>query len=293
MTHATPTMTPLISDHLGTRLADLQAAITRAARDHAQTAAPMKQNLSHTNNEHAMLYDLATRDAQEATARTGKTHTSPCDRGLWRISLLLCQLYVVTLPQRILMKLGKSVDDDALQLEKVANGDRQAIGVLYQRHHKRVFHFIQRFVNDPQMAEDLANDVFIEVWQKAPTYEGRSKVSSWLLGVARYKALSEVRKRKPVHSKSDEILDSLEDDADDPEMVSQKRDKGAAIKRCMAALSRDHRVILELIYYHEKSIDEVAEILDIPKNTVKTRTFHARKQLSEKMTAQGLDRGWP
>ena len=186
-----------------------------------------------------------------------------------------------------------SADDDQRQLERVAKGDRQAIGILYQRHHKRVFHFVRRFVSNVEAAEDLTNDVFIEVWQKAASYEGRSKVSSWLLGVARYKALSEVRKRKPVHADSDQILDALEDDADDPEMVSQKRDKGAAIKRCMEKLSRDHRVILELIYYHEKSIDEVAEILDIPKNTVKTRTFHARKQLSAVMTAQGLDRGWP
>ena len=94
--------------------------------------------------------------------------------------------------------------------------------------------------------------------------------------MARYKALSEVRKRTPVHSKSDEILESLQDDADNPEMVSQKLDKSAAIKRCMATLSRDHRVSLELIYYHEKSIEDVAVILDIPKNTVKTRTFHSR-----------------
>lgn len=186
-----------------------------------------------------------------------------------------------------------SPDDDQRQLAKVAAGDQQAIGVLYQRYHKRVFHFVRRFVNDAAVAEDLTNDVFIEVWQKAAVYEGRSKVSSWLLGVARYKALSELRKTKPVHSKSEQILDALEDDADDPEMVTQKRDKGAAIKRCIATLSPDHRTILELIYYHEKSIEEVAEILDIPKNTVKTRTFHARKQLSEKMTAQGLDRGWP
>ena len=186
-----------------------------------------------------------------------------------------------------------SEDDDQHQLLKVAQGDRQAIGVLYQRYHKRVFHFVRRFVSDAAAAEDLTNDVFIEVWQKASSYEGRSKVSSWLLGIARYKALSEVRKKKPVHSKSDQILETLEDDADDPEMVTQKRDKGAAIKRCIATLSRDHRVILELIYYHEKSIEEVAEILDIPKNTVKTRTFHARKQLSAEMTKQGLDRGWP
>jgi RNA polymerase sigma-70 factor (ECF subfamily) len=188
---------------------------------------------------------------------------------------------------------GMTADDDRLQLERVSRGDRQAIGVLYQRHHKRVFHFVRRFVNDAAAAEDLTNDVFIEVWHKASAYEGRSKVSSWLLGMARYKALSELRKAKPAHAKSGEILEQVEDEADNPEMVSQKRDKGAAIKRCMAQLSRDHRVILELIYYHEKSIEEVADILDIPKNTVKTRTFHARKQLSMEMAAQGLDRGWP
>ncbi len=195
--------------------------------------------------------------------------------------------------QWILAGLRVSADDDELQLEKVASGNRQAIGVLYQRHHKRVFHFVRRYVNDVEAAEDLTNDIFIEVWQKASSYEGRSKVSSWILGIARYKALSEVRKRKPVHSKSEEILDAIEDDADDPEMVSQKLDKGAAIKRCIETLSRDHRVILELIYYHEKSIEDVSEILDIPKNTVKTRTFHARKQLSAEMSARGLDRGWP
>ena len=189
--------------------------------------------------------------------------------------------------------MGMPIDDDQRQLERVASGDRQAIGVLYQRHHKRVFHFVRRFVSDVEMAEDITNDVFIEVWHKASNYEGRSKVSSWLLGMARYKALSEVRKRKPVHAKSEEILDRIEDDADDPEMVSQKLDKGAAIKRCIASLSRDHRIVLELIYYHEKTIEEVSEILDIPKNTVKTRTFHARKQLSAEMTARGLDRGWP
>lgn len=186
-----------------------------------------------------------------------------------------------------------SEEDDQRQLEKAAGGDRQAMGVLYHRHHKRVFHFVRRFVSDIEVAEDVTNDVFIEAWQKASAYEGRSKVSSWLLGIARYKALSEVRGRKPVHSKSDEILDTIQDDADDPEMVSQKRDKGAAIKRCIEALSRDHRIILQLVYYHEKSIEEVSEILDIPKNTVKTRTFHARKQLSAEMTARGLDRGWP
>lgn len=207
--------------------------------------------------------------------------------------VLPCEAVPVRVVTGMVAGMRMQGDDDQHQLEKVATGDRQAIGILYQRHHKRVFHFVRRFVSDAATAEDITNDVFIEVWQKASAYEGRSKVSSWLLGVARYKALSELRKKKPSAVKSDEILETIEDQADDPEMASQKRDKGAAIKRCMKVLSRDHRVILELIYYHEKSIEEVAEILDIPKNTVKTRTFHARKQLSAEMTAQGLDRGWP
>ncbi|WP_198389327.1 sigma-70 family RNA polymerase sigma factor [Roseovarius faecimaris] len=207
--------------------------------------------------------------------------------------VLPCPTSAVKMVAKMRAGTGMSEEDDRRQLEKVAQGDRQAIGTLYQRHHKRVFHFVRRFVSDVDAAEDLTNDVFIEIWHKASSYEGRSKVSSWLLGVARYKALSEMRKRKPVHSKSDEILETIEDDADDPEMLTQKRDKGAAIKRCIETLSRDHRVILELIYYHEKSIEEVSEILDIPKNTVKTRTFHARKQLSAEMAARGLDRGWP
>lgn len=250
-------------------------------------------------DEHAVLFGMATHDVPMPVGgwkcdplAIMAVFSDPLGRVLC-VPVLLSHAYLAKVVARIGVSVWMSDEDDLLQLQKVASGDRQAIGVLYQRHHKRVFHFVRRFVTDTQLAEDVTNDVFIEVWQKADTYAGRSKVSSWVLGMARYKALSEVRKRKPVHSKSDEILESLQDDADDPEMVSQKLDKGAAIKRCMAKLSRDHRVILELIYYHEKSMEEVADILDIPKNTAKTRTFHARKQLSEKMTAQGLDRGWP
>lgn len=186
-----------------------------------------------------------------------------------------------------------SSDDDVVQIARIKQGDKRAIGILYERHYKHVYHFVRRFISDAEIAEDLTNDIFIEVWQKANNFEGRSKVSSWILGIARFKALSEVRRQKPTHSKSDEILDTIKDESDDPEMVSQKNDKSEAIKRCIESLSQDHRVILHLIYYHEKSMEEVAEILDIPKNTVKTRTFYARKLLSAEMSARGLDRGWP
>lgn len=184
-------------------------------------------------------------------------------------------------------------DGDSILLSKIAEGDNAAVGTLYSRHHKRVYHFVKRFVNQSDVAEDVTNDVFIEVWQKASTFEGRSKVSSWILGMARYKALSEIRKRKNVHSASDEVFDAIEDDADTPEVVTQKLDKGTALKACIAALSKDHRVVLDLVYYHEKSISEVSEILDIPASTVKTRAHYARKLLSAEMARNGVDRGWP
>lgn len=185
-----------------------------------------------------------------------------------------------------------SDEEDREQIAQIAEGDQAAMAGLYSRHSKRVFLFVKRFISDASLCEDVTNDVFIEVWQKASTYEGRSKVSSWLLGMARFKALTEVRKRKN-QSVSSDFMDTIEDDADDPEVTAQKLDKGAMLKNCIASLSDDHRVIIDLIYFHEKSIKEVSEVLDIPENTVKTRSFHARKQLSGAMAAVGLDRGWP
>ena len=94
-----------------------------------------------------------------------------------------------------------------------------------------------------------------------------------------------------LRKRSDEELDderalAIEDDADTPEVVAQKGDKAALIRACMSRLSDEHREVVDLVYYHEKSIKEVSEIVGIPENTVKTRMFHARKKLSELM-AQG------
>jgi RNA polymerase sigma-70 factor (ECF subfamily) len=185
-----------------------------------------------------------------------------------------------------------SADEDVRFIEKIVNGDRDALGKLYEKHHKRVFHFIRRFEDNVAIAEDLANDVFIDIWHAASKFEGRSKVSSWILGMARFKVLAEQRKMKRTVD-PDDALNEIEDDADTPEMSVQKMSKKAALKLCIKKLTKEHRVVIDLIYYHSKSIKEVAEILDVPQNTVKTRTFHARKALSTLMSEAGLDRGWP
>jgi len=130
------------------------------------------------------------------------------------------------------------------------------------------------------------------VWRQANRFEGRSAVSTWLLAIARFKALSSMR-RKPDEELDEEAASAVEDTADDPEITIQKKDKGTALRKCMQALSPEHREVIDLVYYHEKSVEEVAKIIGIPEATVKTRVFYARKKLSELLKAAGIDRGWP
>lgn len=177
-------------------------------------------------------------------------------------------------------------------VKRVANGDRLAMQTLFSRHQVRVFRFVLRMVRDESVAEDTISDVFLDLWRQAGRFEERSSVSTWLLSIARNKALSALRKRREA-SLDEGVAEAIEDDADDPGIILQKQDKGAAMRLCIDRLTVEHREVIDLVYYHEASIEEVAQIVGIPENTVKTRLFHARKKLSELLQAAGIDRGWP
>jgi len=164
--------------------------------------------------------------------------------------------------------------------------------VLFARHQVRVYRFVLRLVGNQAVAEDLISEVFLDVWRQADRFEGRSAVSTWLLAIARFKALSLMR-RKPDEELDEETAGAIEDRSDDPEVSVQKKDKSAALRKCLQALSSEHREVIDLVYYHEKSVQEVAQIVGIPEATVKTRMFYARKRLSELLKTAGIDRGWP
>jgi RNA polymerase sigma-70 factor (ECF subfamily) len=181
---------------------------------------------------------------------------------------------------------------DEVLIGRVASGDRLAMQVLFARHHVRVFRFVLRLVRDESVAEDLISEVFLDVWRQAGRFEGRSAVSTWLLAIARFKALSALRRRTD-EELDEEAAEAIEDISDTPEAALEKKDKSAAIRKCMEKLSVEHREIIDLVYYHEKSVEEVAEIVGIPENTVKTRMFYARKRLAEVLKAAGIERGWP
>ena len=181
---------------------------------------------------------------------------------------------------------------DEILIGSIARGDRLAMQVLFARHHVRIYRFILRLMRDEMAAEDVISEVFLDVWRQANRFEGRSAVSTWLIAIARFKALSMLRKRRE-DGLDDEMAEAIEEPSDNPGIAAEKRDKGKKLRQCLAALSPEHREVIDLVYYHEKSVEEVARIVGIPENTVKTRMFYARKKLGELCKAAGIDRGWP
>jgi RNA polymerase sigma-70 factor (ECF subfamily) len=181
---------------------------------------------------------------------------------------------------------------DAALIARIAAGDKLAMRALFARHHVRIFRFVARLVRDHQLAEDVVSEVFLEVWRHAAAFEARSAASTWLLSIARFKALSALRRRGDAQL-DEAAAAAILDAADDPEIAIRKKERGEILRDCLTRLSPDHREIIDLVYYQGMAIGEVAAIVGIPESTVRTRMFHARKQLAVLLTAAGVDRSRP
>lgn len=183
---------------------------------------------------------------------------------------------------------AQATSDDML-LESIADGNRTAMHILYCRHNVRVYRFILRIVRDATTAEDLVSQVFLDVWRTAGQFQGRSQVSTWLLSIARFKALTAMRQRR-FEDIDQEDVRQIADNCDTPETSLDRSDTSAILRACVQKLSPAHREIINLVYYHEKSVEEVGKIIGIPQSTVKTRMFYARKQLADLLKGAGVDR---
>jgi len=168
---------------------------------------------------------------------------------------------------------------DKAWIAAIAQGDRRAMNQLYTRHSVRVYRFILRLTRSETVAEELVSEVFLDVWRQAGRFEQRSQVSTWILAIARNKAISAMRRRHDEELDED-ALAMIEDPCDDPEEALEKSERSALLRKCLAQLSPAHREIIDLVYYHEKSVEEAATITGIPPATVKTRMYYARQQLA-------------
>jgi RNA polymerase sigma-70 factor (ECF subfamily) len=179
---------------------------------------------------------------------------------------------------------------DLALLESVTAGDEAALRVLFVRHNVRVYRFVLRLTGSSSIAEETVSDVFLEVWRHAARFEMRSGVSTWLLAIARNKALAALRRRSESPLDDEDLLLTIEDPADDPEQFLDKQDRSTTVQFCLKQLSPAHREVIDLVYYHGKSVDEVAEIVGIPASTVKTRMHYARGRMARLLEQTGVDR---
>jgi RNA polymerase sigma-70 factor, ECF subfamily len=176
-----------------------------------------------------------------------------------------------------------SSSDDTL-IKRIAAGDQLAMRTLFARHRVALYRFVLRMVADAALAEDILSDVFFDVWRQASRFEGRSAVSTWLLSIARFKAFSALRRRREAELDS-EVAAAIADPADDPEVVMQKKSTGELLRRSLASLPPEQGAVIDLVYYHGKTVAEVADIVGANEATVKTRMFYARRKLAELVTA--------
>src|SRR5690348_14376351 len=175
---------------------------------------------------------------------------------------------------------------EAELLAAVAAGDRRSFERLYRIYESRVFNYIRTFVSDQTVADDVLVEVMVSVWQGAKTFRHSSRVSTWILGIARHKALDAVRRTgRQQHGRVDlEELANVADPAEGPAEDVDQRKMAALTRQALAKLSCDHEEIIRLAFYEELSYEEISAVLNIPVNTVKTRVFYAKRQLKQHLS---------
>jgi RNA polymerase sigma-70 factor (ECF subfamily) len=170
--------------------------------------------------------------------------------------------------------------DDRGLLERIAARDKVAFETFFRSHGSGVHRFLRDLVRDDGLAEELTSDVMVEVWRNAGKYGGRSRARTWVFGIAHHKAIDALRKRRATLIPLDDLL-GIPAGAESPEEAALRADDRRRLDAALASLSAEHRAVLELTYVEGFSQKEIAEIVDVPVATVKTRAFYAKQRLRE------------
>lgn len=168
--------------------------------------------------------------------------------------------------------------DETALLRRVGAGDRVAFQALYRAYFGRLARFLDRMIRNVALIEEVINDTMLVVWQKADSYDGSCKLSTWIFGIAYRQGLKAL-------NGLDEPLEAAQDqsaaEGDEPEQLLQTRQMQAGVGRALASLPLEQRVVVSLTYYHGMAYQEIADTMGCPLNTVKTRMFHARLKLKD------------
>jgi RNA polymerase sigma factor (sigma-70 family) len=185
--------------------------------------------------------------------------------------------------------MSSSEDDDITLIRRVAVKDRQAFEILYHRYARRLYGYLSKFLRQPEVVEEVLDDIMLVVWQNASRFDYTSRLSTWIFGIAYHKVL---KARTRAAKESTDVLPETPEwsDQDDPEGIMARQELGYTLARALEALSPEQRAVVELTFYHEYSYQEIATITKCPVNTVKTRMFHARRRLAQLLAGLGICR---
>lgn len=177
--------------------------------------------------------------------------------------------------------------DEAVLLRRVAAGDLRAFESLYRAYHPRLSRFLMNMTRRPQIAEEVLNDTLLVIWNRPESFSGRSKLSTWIFGIAYRKALKAMRRQdQPIEDEHAEARPGSETPADER---LERSEVSRALSKAISELSPDHRAVVDLCYFNELGYREIAEIVDCPVDTVKTRMFHARRHLKARLPGELTD----
>ncbi len=163
---------------------------------------------------------------------------------------------------------------EARLIRRIGEKDRDALTELYAIYHRRLARFLGRFIRQYEVVQEIVNDTLFIVWQQATQFRGKSRVSTWIMGIAYRRALRALR-QAATHPSTQAFVDDSAPGHDAIEQAEQRELLG----RALDTLPLEQRMVLELTYYLGHSCEEIAAIVECPVNTVKTRMFHARRKL--------------
>ena len=181
------------------------------------------------------------------------------------------------------------MDNDTVKLllERIGREEQAAFRQLYKAFSRKVYAYVLNMLNDHARAEEVLVDTFYEVWRHPQRFRGDSQFSTWVIGIARRKALMVYRARRPdeAHADLEDIAETTAAETPDAfaELAGKQRREG--VQHCMGKLSEEHRECLHLVFYEGMSLAEVAEVQNCPEGTVKTRLFHARQKIKNCLQA--------
>ncbi|XOV87167.1 MAG: RNA polymerase sigma factor [Pseudomonadota bacterium] len=175
---------------------------------------------------------------------------------------------------------GASDQTDLELLQRVATRDRIAFEALYARYYPQLSRYLARLLRRPELVEEIVNDTMFVVWEKAGVFEGRSKVSTWVIGIAYLKGIKALDRLKTMPDQVGISLPETEELEETNDLIS-KLGLDQWVRAGLDLISPDQRSVIELTYFSGCSYQEIAEIMDCPVNTVKTRMFHARRRLAK------------